>query len=74
VKSKLEEFETISDTKEIEKICDQVIKNNPKAVQDYRAGQKEAFNYLVGEIMKASKRKADFKTAKAILEKKLKSE
>lgn len=72
VKSKLKEFETISDTKEIEKICEQVIKNNPRAVQDYKEGQKEAFNYLVGEVMKASKRKADFKTAKMMLEKKLK--
>lgn len=72
VKSKLKEFEAITDTRELDKICDKVLKDNPKAIQDYKEGQKEAFNYLVGEIMKASKRKADFKTAKAILEKKLK--
>ena len=73
IKSKLKEFETIVDIKEIEKICDNIIKNNEKAIADYKAGQKEALNYLIGEVMKASKRKADFKTAKSILEKKLKS-
>ena len=72
IKSQLKEFETITDTSEIEKICEQVLKNNPKAIQDYKAGQKEALNYLIGEVMKASKRKADFKSAKAMLEKLIK--
>jgi aspartyl-tRNA(Asn)/glutamyl-tRNA(Gln) amidotransferase subunit B len=72
IKSQLKEFEAITDTGEIEKICEQVLKNNPKAISDYKAGQKEALNYLIGEVMKASKRKADFKTAKSMLEKLIK--
>jgi aspartyl-tRNA(Asn)/glutamyl-tRNA(Gln) amidotransferase subunit B len=72
IKSQLKEFETITDISEIEKICEQVLEKNPKAVEDYKAGQKEALNYLIGEVMKASKRKADFKTSKAILEKLIK--
>ena len=72
IKSNLKEFEVIVDKKEIETISGAVIIKNPQAVADYKSGQKEALNYLIGEIMKASKRKADFKTAKAILEKKLK--
>jgi aspartyl-tRNA(Asn)/glutamyl-tRNA(Gln) amidotransferase subunit B len=72
IKSQLKEFETITDISEIEKICQQVLENNPKAILDYKAGQKEALNYLIGEVMKASKRKADFKTCKTMLEKLLK--
>jgi aspartyl-tRNA(Asn)/glutamyl-tRNA(Gln) amidotransferase subunit B len=72
IKSQLKEFETITDTSKIEKICEQVLENNPKAIQDYKAGQKEALNYLIGEVMKACKRKVDFKTCKSILEKLIK--
>jgi len=52
---------------EIEKICKQVIKSNEKSVLDFKAGKKEALNFLLGEVMKASNRRADFNTAKDIL-------
>ena len=72
VKSKLKEFETISDKGEIEEICKKVIKQNEKAVNDYKLGEAKALNFLIGEVMKASKRKADFQTSKKALEKFLK--
>ena len=55
--------------KETEEICKKVIKANEKSVTDYKSGKKEALNYLLGEIMKLSQRRADFNTAKRILEK-----
>ena len=55
--------------KETEEVCKKVIKANEKSVSDYKTGKKEAFNYLLGEIMKLSQRRADFNTAKNILEK-----
>ena len=61
----------IESKSEIEDIIEKVIKANQKAVQDFRQGNKEALNFLMGEIMKASNRRADYKTALEILKKKL---
>jgi len=67
VKAKLKEFEAITDQSEIEEICKKVIKQNEKAVNDYKLGEGKALNFLIGEVMKASKRKADFRTTQEIL-------
>jgi aspartyl-tRNA(Asn)/glutamyl-tRNA(Gln) amidotransferase subunit B len=58
----------ISDTFEIEKIIEKVIKENKKAVNDYHEGKKESLNFLLGQVMRHSKKRADFKTAREILE------
>ena len=42
----------ITDTSAIEGIVDDVIANNPKAVEEYKAGKKKAIGALVGQIMK----------------------
>jgi len=44
---------------EIERICREAIEKNPKAIEDYRAGKKQALNFLVGQVMKATRGKAD---------------
>jgi len=62
----------ISDKSEIEKITDKILKQNPKAIQDYKAGKPNALNFLIGQIMKLSNKRADYKTVRKILEKKLK--
>ena len=69
---KSKEHSQISDSKEIEKIVDKVIKENKKAVDDFKSGNKNSLNFLVGQVMRLSNKRADFKTAKDILEKKLK--
>jgi aspartyl-tRNA(Asn)/glutamyl-tRNA(Gln) amidotransferase subunit B len=46
---------------EINSFCKEVIKNNPKAVEDYKQGKPEALNYLMGEVMKLSKKRADYR-------------
>ena len=57
----------ISDVKELERVIRQVIEKNPKAVEDYHAGGNQAFNFLMGEIMKATEKRADFKVAGEVL-------
>ena len=71
IKSKIKKEAIISE-KDIEKIVDLVLKNNEKAVSDYQSGEKSALNFLIGQIMKKSDKKADYKTLRIILEKKLK--
>ena len=61
----------ISDAGAIEKIVDDAIAANPKLVEDYRSGKEKAFNALVGQVMKASKGKANPAQASEILRRKL---
>ncbi len=49
----------MSDTGALEKIVDEVIAANPDNVAQFRAGKDKAFNALVGQVMKASKGKAN---------------
>ena len=49
----------ISDTAAIEALVRQVIAGNPTIVAEFRAGREKAFNSLVGQVMKASKGKAN---------------
>jgi aspartyl-tRNA(Asn)/glutamyl-tRNA(Gln) amidotransferase subunit B len=61
----------ISDTGEIEKIIDEVLEQNSKSVEEYRSGKEKAFNALVGQIMKASKGKANPGQVNTLLKQKL---
>jgi aspartyl-tRNA(Asn)/glutamyl-tRNA(Gln) amidotransferase subunit B len=49
----------ISDSGAIEAIIDEVLAANQKSVDEFRAGKEKAFNALVGQVMKASKGKAN---------------
>ncbi|MFH1325455.1 MAG: Asp-tRNA(Asn)/Glu-tRNA(Gln) amidotransferase subunit GatB [archaeon] len=62
----------ISSEKEIEKQVDLVIKESQKAVSDFKSGNENALNFLIGKVMEKTQKRADYKTAKEILEKKLK--
>jgi aspartyl-tRNA(Asn)/glutamyl-tRNA(Gln) amidotransferase subunit B len=48
-----------SNVEAIEGLCRDVITANPKSVEDYRAGKAAAINFLKGQVMKASKGKAN---------------
>ncbi|HXM81031.1 MAG TPA: Asp-tRNA(Asn)/Glu-tRNA(Gln) amidotransferase subunit GatB [Burkholderiales bacterium] len=61
----------ISDAGAIEKLIDEVLAANPKQVEDYRAGKEKAFNSLVGQVMKASKGKANPQQVNEVLRRKL---
>ena len=64
-------LQQISDSGEIEKIVDQVIAANVQQIADYRSGKPKAFNSLVGQVMKATKGKANPAQVNEILKRKL---
>lgn len=49
----------ISDEGAIVAIVEEVLAGNPKSVEDYKAGKVKALGFLVGQVMKASKGKAN---------------
>jgi aspartyl-tRNA(Asn)/glutamyl-tRNA(Gln) amidotransferase subunit B len=61
----------ISNTTEIETIVETVLNDNPKAVADFKAGKEQATGFLVGQIMKATKGRANPGMARDILMAKL---
>jgi len=61
----------ISDSGEIEKLVDEAIAVGAKQVADYRAGKEKALQSLVGQVMKASKGKANPAQVNEILRRKL---
>ncbi|MCX7152590.1 MAG: Asp-tRNA(Asn)/Glu-tRNA(Gln) amidotransferase subunit GatB [Proteobacteria bacterium] len=61
----------MSDSGAIEKIVDDVLAGNAKSVEEFRAGKEKAFNALVGQVMKASKGRANPAQVNDILRKKL---
>lgn len=63
----------ITDTSAIEKIIDEVIVNNPTQVEQYRAGKEKLIAYFVGQVMKATKGKANPEQVNEILRSKLKA-
>jgi len=48
-----------SDTGEIEAICRQAVDENPKAVQEFLAGNEKSINAIKGRVMKATQGKAN---------------
>ena len=64
-----ENLAMITSESEIENMCKDVIKNNKDVVESFKSGKQEAMNFLVGQVMKLSKGKADPKEAQKILKK-----
>ncbi len=52
-------LKTVNDEGELRAVVEQVIKDNPKSVEDYRNGKEKAIGFLVGQTMKAMKGKAN---------------
>src|SRR5690606_13466611 len=61
----------MQDAGALEAIVDEVIAANPGNVEQYRAGKDKAFNALVGQVMKASKGKANPQQVNALLKARL---
>jgi len=47
----------------VENLCRQVIDENVKVVEEFRNGKLASLNYLIGQVMRISERRADFKVA-----------
>jgi len=63
----------VSDASAIEPIIDEVLAANQKSVEEFRAGKEKAFNALVGQVMKATRGKANPQQVNELLRKKLSS-
>jgi aspartyl-tRNA(Asn)/glutamyl-tRNA(Gln) amidotransferase subunit B len=61
----------MNDSGALEKIVDEVIAANADNVAQYKAGKEKAFNALVGQVMKASKGKANPAQVNELLKKKI---
>ncbi|MEK6336651.1 MAG: Asp-tRNA(Asn)/Glu-tRNA(Gln) amidotransferase subunit GatB [Acidobacteriota bacterium] len=62
----------VSDTAEIDRIVDEVIAASPNQLEQYRAGKETLLGFFVGQVMKASKGKANPKVVNERLREKLK--
>ena len=60
-------IENITDDSEIRNVVKEIIANNPESVNDYKAGHDRAIKYLMGQVMKETKGKANPKMAMDIL-------
>jgi aspartyl-tRNA(Asn)/glutamyl-tRNA(Gln) amidotransferase subunit B len=58
----------VSDEGELAEMCKLVVEQNPKIAADYRGGKKQSISALVGQVMKASKGKANPSMVNTILQ------
>jgi len=63
----------LSDTSEIDRLIDGVMAANPEQLEHYRAGKEALFGFFVGQVLKASKGKANPKIVNERLREKLRS-
>ena len=63
----------ISDAGAIAGIIKEVLDNNPKQLEQYRGGQEKLFGFFVGQVMKATRGKANPKQVNELLRKLLDS-
>jgi aspartyl-tRNA(Asn)/glutamyl-tRNA(Gln) amidotransferase subunit B len=61
----------ISDTRQLEETVSQVITDNEQAVADFKAGKEQALKFLVGQVMKGTKGRANPKLVNELLKEKL---
>jgi len=61
----------ISDTSQLDTIIEEALSENPAAVEDLKEGKKKAFGFLVGQVMRKTKGKANPKIINRMLKEKL---
>jgi aspartyl-tRNA(Asn)/glutamyl-tRNA(Gln) amidotransferase subunit B len=61
------DVQRIDNESELRKLIAAATEKNPKAVLDYKAGRKEAFEFLVGQVIRESRGRADPKIVREIL-------
>ena len=66
------DMEVIEDSSFIDSLVDEVISENEKAITDYHNGRTNMLDYLVGQVMKKSKGKANPVEAKSKMLEKIK--
>jgi aspartyl-tRNA(Asn)/glutamyl-tRNA(Gln) amidotransferase subunit B len=64
---KKEDLGAVSNVNELKKFCEEAITENPQAVEDYKCGNENALNFVVGQIMRKTQGKASPKEVNDIL-------
>jgi aspartyl-tRNA(Asn)/glutamyl-tRNA(Gln) amidotransferase subunit B len=64
-------FEQVSDTGALEAMVDEILAANPDKVAEVKSGNEKAMNWFTGQLMKASKGKANPKILSDLLRSKL---
>ncbi len=62
-------LEQVNDSQLVQEICVKVLQAHPQSVSDYRGGKEKAFGFLVGQVMRALKGKANPQTVNEALRK-----
>jgi len=57
----------VSDPKLIRDAAARIVENHPAQVADYRGGKQQIFGFLVGQLMKEMRGKADARVANDVL-------
>lgn len=60
-------LKSVNDAGALRSVIAEIVKSNPKSVEDYRNGKKKAMGFLVGQTMKTMNGKADPKLVNEIL-------
>lgn len=63
----------ITSPDELKNVIKKIISKNPKAVESYKKGESNVLNFLMGQIMSLTHKRADFKIARSLLLEMLKS-
>jgi len=66
-------LEKISDESVLISTINEVIKNNPKAIEDYKKGKENVLQFLVGQVMAKTRGAADPKVLEKLFREKLKT-
>ncbi len=71
-KQELSSSEKIGDKNELSKIIRDILSKNKKVVEDYKSGEAKALNFLIGQIMQATNKQADYQVVRKVLEEEMK--
>jgi len=61
----------IGDEGELRRIVEGIMKKNANVVEDYKSGNKNSLNFLIGQVMHATQKRADYKVVRKLLENQL---
>jgi len=64
-------LEVVADPAALEAMADEALRENPKAIESYAAGDGKALNFLMGKVMQKSRGKADPARTREIIQRKL---
>ncbi|MDD3647052.1 MAG: Asp-tRNA(Asn)/Glu-tRNA(Gln) amidotransferase subunit GatB [Candidatus Dojkabacteria bacterium] len=62
-------LEQVSDSEELEKVAQKVMRDNPKVVEEIKGGKEPAIQFLVGQVMRETRGKANPKVVEELLRK-----